>query len=527
LSAGARGWFDFTPTLSTERGNRVSSTADNHTAFNRRLFYATLVTTLILKVVLAAAIPLTADEAYFIGWGQHLSYGYYDHPPLVGWILYLLLKLGHSEPLLRSPAVAMSTIIGIGIYMLLRRYDRSRAYLIAVLYMVSPIGVLGVLITTDTPLIICSFVSAAFLFKALTEKSTTYYLLSGIFLGLAFISKYFTVLLIGAYLAYYLFSDRDRSKTRGFVMLFAASLPFALINLYWNYTHCWDNVLFNLFTRNHGMHLSLAKFLTYIGIVVYLVTPPLLYFLGRHWREFAARTRASELKIFVYAAVLPLVFFLVLSTDKDIGLHWPLSFYAFVFVALAIYLTSEELVKATKFMVYFTAFHLLLVTIGLAMPLKDWKFTKHYDSIVFTEKNQALRNAMAPYAGDFYFATDRYTTSSLMSYFMRQDVFVFGGGSYHGRQDDIYTDFRKFAGRNILILTKSAPANSDYAPFFRSVDIKKLIIADTPFYMVLGRDFDYKSYHDKVLTDIMASYYTIPSWLPCKRCYMDERYATH
>ncbi|MHB8455246.1 MAG: ArnT family glycosyltransferase [Acidiferrobacterales bacterium] len=505
----------------------MSIAADDRTDFNRKLFYITLFSTLVLKVILAATVPVTADEAYFIGWGQHLSYGYYDHPPLIGWILYLLLKLGHSTLLLRSPAVAMSTIIGVGIYLLLRRYDRSRAYLISVLYMVSPIGVLGVLITTDTPLIICSFLSAAFLFKALMDKSAVYYLLSGVFLGLAFISKYFTVLLIGAYIAYYLFSDRDRIKTRGFVLLFAASLPFGLINLYWNYTHCWDNILFNLVTRNQGMHLSLIKFLTYIGIVVYLVTPPIIYFLVRHWRELAVRARASELKIFVYAAAIPFAFFLVLSTNKDIGLHWPLSFYAFVFVALAIYLTSEELVKATKFMAYFTAFHLVLVTVGLAMPLKDWKFTKHYDSIVFTERNQVLRDAMAPYAGNFYFATDRYTTSSLMSYFMRQDVFVFGGGSYHGRQDDIYTDFRKFAGKNILILTKSAPAQSDYAPYFRSIEIKKLVIEDTPYFMVLGRDFNYASYRKNVLGAIMTSYYAIPGWLPCKRCYMDERYGSH
>ncbi len=502
----------------------MTSEADDRVELYRRLFYITLVATLLIKIVLAAAIPVTADEAYFIEWGVHPSYGYYDHTPMVGWILYLLLKLGHSTLLMRSPAVAMSTIIGVGIYLLLRSYDRTRAYLVSILYMVSPIGVLGILITTDTPLIICSFLSTALLYKALKDRSMPYYFLSGILLGMAFISKYFAVLLIGSYLAYYLFSNRDRNKTLGFALLFAASLPFALINLYWNYTHCWDNILFNLITRNHGMHLAADKLLTYLGIVVYLVTPPLLYFIAKHWRELGSRARESELKIFVYATVLPLLFFLVLSTNKDIGLHWPLSFYGFVFISLAIYLTTKELVSATKFMVYFTAFHLVIVTVLLVMPLKDWKFTTHYDSIVFTERNQDLRQAMAPYANDFYFATDRYSTSALMAYFMRQDVFVFGGGSYHGRQDDIYTDFRKFAGKNILVLTKSKPASSDYAPYFRSIEVKKLVIEDTPFYMVLGRDFDYAKYRANVLQSIMVHYYSIPAWLPCKRCYMQERY---
>ena len=502
----------------------MSSTADDRVASYRRLFYITLFSTLVIKIILAAAIPITADEAYFIEWGQHLSDGYYDHPPMVGWILWVLLKFGNSTLLMRSPAVAMSTIIGVGIYLLLRSYDQGRAYLVAVLYMISPIAVLGILITTDGPLIIFSFLSCAFLFKALRDNSMKFYFWAGVCLGLAFLSKYFAVLLIGSYLAYYLFSDRNRDKTRGFALLFLASLPFGLINLYWNYTHCWDNILFNLLTRNHGMQLSWGKFLMWVGIVVYLVTPPLLFYLMRHRRELAERVRASELKIFVYSSVIPFAFFTLLSTFKDIGLHWPLSFYGFVFLSLAIYLSNKELVTATKFMAYFTAFHLVLVTVGLVMPLKDWNFTKQYDSIVFTERNNVLWKDMLPYAGRYVFATDRYTTSSIFSYLRNQHVIVFGVGSYHGRQDDILTDFRKYAGKNILIMTKSTPPVPDYAPYFKSIRIRKLMVAGTPFYMVFGQDFDYQAYRDKVLKWIMTAYYKMPDWLPHGPCYMDVRY---
>ena len=502
----------------------MTTTANDRVAFYRRLFYITLFSTLIIKIILAAAIPITADEAYFVEWGQHLSYGYYDHPPLVGWILYVLLKFGNSTLLMRSPAVAMSTIIGIGIYLLLRSYDQARAYLVAVLYMISPIAVLGVLITTDGPLIIFSFLSGAFLFRALRDNSLKFYFWAGICLGLAFLSKYFAVLLIASYLAYYFLSDRNRDKTRGFALLFLASLPFGLINLYWNYTHCWDNILFNVLTRNHGMDLSWFKFLMWVGIVVYLVTPPLLYYLARHRKELVERARTSDFKIFAYSTIIPFGFFTILGTFKDIGLHWPLSFYGFVFLFLAIYLTTKELVTATKFMAYFTAIHLVLVTVALLMPLKDWKFTNQYDSIVFTERNNVLWKDMEPYAGRYVFATDRYSTSSIFSYLRGVHVIVFGWGSYHGRQDDILTDFRKYAGKNILIMTKSAPPVANYAPYFKSIRIKTIMLEGTPFYMVFGHDFNYQSYRAVVLKTIMNFYYKIPAWLPCKRCYMYERY---
>ncbi len=503
----------------------MTSAANDRVASYRRLFYITLFVTLILKIILAAAIPITADEAYFIEWGQHLSYGYYDHPPLVGWILYVLLKFGNSTLLMRSPAVVMSTIIGAGIYLVLRGYDEARACMVAILYMISPIAILGVLITTDGPLIIFSFLSCALLFRALKDNSLKYYFWAGVCLGLAFLSKYFAVLLIGSYLAFYFLSDRSRDKTRGFALLFLASLPFGLVNLAWNYNHCWDNILFNLLTRNHGMQLSWYKFLMWVAIVVYLVTPPLIYYVFKHRRELVGRARESELKIFVYSAVIPFAFFTVLSTFKDIGLHWPLSFYGFVFIALAIYLTDREIVTATKFMAYFTALHLVLLTIGLVMPLKDWTFTKHYDSIVFTERNNVLWNDMKPYADRYVFATDRYTTSSIFSYLQSQHVIVFGGGDYHGRQDDILTDFRKYAGKNILTMTKDKPDIQEfYAPYFKSVKTQKLIVEGTPFYMVFGHDFNYQAYRDNVLKRVMAAYYRLPSWLPRGHCYMYHRY---
>jgi len=38
--------------------------------------------TLLFRVWLAAAAPITADEAYFLLWGRAPALGYYDHPPM-------------------------------------------------------------------------------------------------------------------------------------------------------------------------------------------------------------------------------------------------------------------------------------------------------------------------------------------------------------------------------------------------------------------------------------------------------------
>ena len=36
-----------------------------------------------LRLVVAALVPLSPDEAYYWMWSRHLAGGYFDHPPMV------------------------------------------------------------------------------------------------------------------------------------------------------------------------------------------------------------------------------------------------------------------------------------------------------------------------------------------------------------------------------------------------------------------------------------------------------------
>ena len=175
-------------------------------------FKFALFATLAIKLILASVIPMSGDEAYFVLWANHLDFGYYDHPPMVGWFLHLMLYLGSSEVILRLPSILTSTLIGIGIYRLLKPLDEDKAALIAMLFLVSPLNILNVLVTTDTPLILFAFFSLASLFKALQHNKMGWYALSGIFFGMAFLSKYFAVLLGLSYLAYLIFSVKSKQK---------------------------------------------------------------------------------------------------------------------------------------------------------------------------------------------------------------------------------------------------------------------------------------------------------------------------
>lgn len=475
--------------------------------------------------MLAYVIPMSGDEAYFVLWANHLDFGYYDHPPMVGWFLHLMLYLGHSEVVLRLPSILTSTLIGIGIYRLIRPLDETRAALIATLFLISPLNILNVLVTTDTPLILFAFLSVASLFKALQHNKPGWYALSGAFFGMAFLSKYFAVLLGLSYLLYLAFSVKSRQKTLGFILLFLASFPFALINIYWNYTHCWDNILFNLYTRNEGAQFSLGTVAMFIAAQIYLMTPPLIYFLFRKRAEIKLQIKGAQFQFFLFVFLVPLAVFTLLSFKKVVGLHWVLAFYPALYMLLYWLLDRTELKKMLKFMAWFSALHLVAIIVVASMPMETWKQNRLYGGIVFMFEAEKIIGQIRQYEQqNFLLATDGYSPSATVSYHYGREFFVFGEGGLHARQDDMLTDFRQFKGRNILTLTKSVPNMQEYTPYFARVESKSFRVRDSTFYLVLGYDFDYETYKEGVLRQIMNKYYKIPAYLPHAPCYFCAKY---
>ena len=129
-------------------------------AMARRWFFGALVATLVFRTWLSVVVPLTGDEAYFLVWGQRPDIGYYDHPPMVGWLLALLAPLSTAEWVLRLPALLLPVVLAVGARAALTRWfgrGQAVADLAAVLVVLVPMNVWNVLITTDTPLILFSF----------------------------------------------------------------------------------------------------------------------------------------------------------------------------------------------------------------------------------------------------------------------------------------------------------------------------------------------------------------------------------
>ena len=487
----------------------------------------TLIVSLLIRLGVAAWIPITGDEAYFITWGKNLDYGYYDHPPMVGWFLSLMLLFSDATLWLRLPGILMFAFMGVVIFRLLRPFDEAKAALAAILFLIAPLNLLSVLITTDTPLILWSFISAVYFFKAQQNDQLKQYFLAGLFLGLAFYSKFFAGLLGLAYFFYILLFVRNQRGYKpysGIVLVLLGASPFIILNLIWNYNNCWNNYLFNLLNRTSDAHFSFSTLGIYLALLVYLITPAFLWYAFKISKNRYSEFLHQPLGVFLGLFLIPLVLFLFLSLFKKIGLHWLLSFYPFLFVSIGFLFTQEQLIKSIKFMTGFSILHLGLVSfILMAAPGLFEENESTYKDVIYGIENKVILEKLADYRNDYIFATDSYIESALLSYSSREHVIVLGQGSHHAREDDKLTDFRKLEGKNILLVSYSR--DLDYLKsFFVSVEIKPLKIENATFYYALGRGFKYPEYRKDIIQKILDRYYQIPEWLPTGQCYMHEMY---
>ena len=481
---------------------------------------------LALRFWIAHALPITGDEAFFYWWGVYPDWGYYDHPPMVGWLIWLMRTLfGEASWAIRLPVVLLPLATGATLWWALKPLSRERAAWAVLLFWLAPVNWLNSLITTDTPLIFWSLLSAGALLRAerretLDGRAWGLYALCGVFIGCAFLSKYFSVVLGLAYLLYFALYRRERWL--GLALIVLCALPGPLINLWWNMGHGWANIMFNAINRNQDAAFAWSHPLSYLGMLAYLLTPAVLWLGFKH--RAALGNTARQQRLVAVLIVVPLLFFALLSLKKTVGLHWVLAFYPFVFVLLAFALPQAALKNCAKGMAWFTALHVLaVVAIGFT-HVEQWQGKPRYYSMVRSFKTvELLAQVRTP---DSVLMADAYAPAAAYGYALGQYVPVFGPGKFHARQDDLLVDYSVYDGKTVRIIVSDGepPPLDGYRPYFDSVQPLSFVQNGVTFHAVEGRNFHYEAYRQGVLKEIFDRYYAIPTWLPMTGCPFCVRY---
>ena len=279
---------------------------------------------LALKLALAAWLPFSSDEAYYWVWGHFPALGYFDHPPMVGWLFWLgrgVDGLGQSS---RWPGVLLGHAMFLPWRELLKQYlsDRDQTLWLAFLSLSVFPGFASLVITPDVPLLFFWSLSILCAVRAAETRKPIWYVLLGASLGLGFCSKYVIALFVPACAGWIAFTPEARRNARwGWAAVtVAVGFAFCLPVFLWNAEHDWASFRFQLEHGLDGGAFRISWPIEYASAQLGLLLPPLAYLATRGREPQSARWLR-------WFAFFPLAFFLASSFRARVEANWPIVAY--------------------------------------------------------------------------------------------------------------------------------------------------------------------------------------------------------
>jgi len=154
-------------------------------------------------------LELHPDEAYYYIWSKNLELSYYDHPPLIAGFNKIFTLFSDSVFFIRLVAVFCMGMSAVFIYKLAQKiYDAQIAFFSVVIFLSLPITQGAFTISTiDAPLSLFWSASIYYSYLAIKSDSIKFYIICGILIGFAMLSKYTGVLILAGIFFYLLFNE--------------------------------------------------------------------------------------------------------------------------------------------------------------------------------------------------------------------------------------------------------------------------------------------------------------------------------
>jgi 4-amino-4-deoxy-L-arabinose transferase-like glycosyltransferase len=286
-----------------------------------------------VRLLVAALVPLHPDEAYYWEWSRHPAWGYFDHPPVIAWVIRSgTLLLGDTPLGVRLLPVLAGFVTGWAVMRTASRLAGDAAGDAAALAFVALPVMSGVfaLATPDAPLLafvaLTLWAATAAIESSAPAAQLAWWLIVGLGAGLAMASKYTGVILPIALLGAMLASRSLRSalSTPGPWLAALVAFMVFLPVLRWNAHHDWSSFRFQL---SHGLGASIdagawRRELELFGGQL-LLASPVLFVLGVAALERAFRGEGRVEKLLAAVAISVALLFIYSALHRRVEANWP------------------------------------------------------------------------------------------------------------------------------------------------------------------------------------------------------------
>jgi len=470
----------------------------------------------LFRLALVPQMGLMPQDAYYALYAHHLDWSYFDHPGMVAYLLYLFeWGLGHKLWAIKLMDWTVSSL-GLWVFYLLARQilSKSRALVAAFLWGSSIIlSILSLNTTPDVPLLLFWTLSLWSAHKALYGGSKIHWWLMGIWMGLAFQSKYTAVFLPMGLLSILIIDPEQRKQLKRVEFYGAMILALLIASpvYMWNAAHDFASFGFQTTERSGSFGLStksfglLGGFLGSQMLVIYPLVFLTLFRVSGSWIKRLVKSgrfpRGNQL--FLAAFFVPTVLgFALLSPFYWVKINWLIPGFVTGLLATALCYKS----KWIKWQIGIQSFlHLVLA----GQIIFYWIPIRSDDTYWgWPELNKAFEKYTQSYPQHFLFSADNYKTSAVMQWLNPKSAWM--GPNTLGKQGlqfgILYPNLDSLSGKNALMidseprfknLDAAATIPEELQPFFDQVRVLEPILIKDKSGAVLRKFQVYEgiSYH--------------------------------
>jgi hypothetical protein len=349
---------------------------------NEKLFLLSIISiNLIIKAVPASMIELGNDEVYYWTYALFPDWSHFDHPPMVGIMIQLFtLNLTFiSEFFIRLSSLILSSMSIILLFYLVKRiYSLQTAYISTFLFTASVYFnvISGWFILPDGPQMFFVILSLYFGVPAVmavnpSKKDFYNIILFGLFVGLAFLSKYHSLFLWFGFGLYVIFYNRQWLRIPSFYLSLLITLILMIPVIYWNINHNFISFTFHSSRIGlFGCPIDLTSFMQFnLGQIFY--QNPILFIIFILTIISILRKKSSTMaktdKLLLCLSLPMILTFTLFSLFKSTFPHW--SGPAFIgLIILSSNWLSEKMItnRGTVLTTLISANLLIVITLMLA-----------------------------------------------------------------------------------------------------------------------------------------------------------------
>lgn len=298
----------------------------------RTVFVVLWATIVLLKLAIAARLPLFVDEAFYWLEGQHPAWAYSDLPGLTAWLIRIGTEMfGDGLLAVRLPFIAISALVPwLVVRLTAREFDPEAAWLSGCAALLLPLlGSLGVMALPDAMLALATILcldAGVRLLRGVTHGAA---LLLALGLALGALSHYRFIAVIGVGIVALLAIARGREALRDPRVWIAIATGAAawIPLLVWNVDNAEAGLRFQMVDRHPwALHAEGWQFLV---IQAAMVTPLLFAaLLIAAWRMRRAPDDAARF-LALSGGLIVLGFFVLgfVADTERASFHWPLPGY--------------------------------------------------------------------------------------------------------------------------------------------------------------------------------------------------------